>query len=128
MKTLPANRYWISIITLAMGLIYAQLSFGHHGWGWATDEEYEITGVVTDLRLGNPHGELTLNVDGAEWTVEIGQPWRNDRVGLTAEMLQPGTELSAHGHRSAREGELLLKAERIVINGKDYNLYPNRPS
>ncbi len=128
MTTLPAFRHWISILTLAMGLIYAQLSFGHHGWGWATDEEYEITGEVTDLRLGNPHGELTLNVDGSEWTVEVGQPWRNDRVGLSPELLQPGATITAHGHRSAKQGELLLKAERIVINGKDYNLYPDRDS
>jgi membrane protein implicated in regulation of membrane protease activity len=59
----------------------------HHGWAWATDEEFEITGAVQSVRLGNPHGEVTIKVDGQAWVVEVGQPWRNDRVGLSKEML-----------------------------------------
>ena len=35
----------------------------HHGWGWASAEEFEISGVITAVRLGNPHGEVTLDVD-----------------------------------------------------------------
>jgi len=100
----------------------------HHGWGWATDEEFELTGAVVAVRLGNPHGELTLDVAGEEWLVEIGQPWRNQRAGLTEELLAEGTEVTAHGHRSAKEGERLMKAERLIIAGKDYNLYPDRSS
>lgn len=100
----------------------------HHGWGWATDEEFELTGAVVGVQLGNPHGELTLEVAGEEWVVEIGQPWRNQRAGLTEELLAEGTEVTAHGHRSAKEGERLMKAERLVIAGEDYNLYPDRQS
>jgi hypothetical protein len=100
----------------------------HHGWGWATDEEFELTGTVTGVQLGNPHGELTLDVAGEEWVVEIGQPWRNERAGLTEELLADGTEVTAHGHRSAKEDERLMKAERLIIAGEDYDLYPDRPS
>ncbi|MDX1559476.1 MAG: DUF6152 family protein [Marinobacter sp.] len=100
----------------------------HHGWAWATDEEFEITGVIQSVRLGNPHGEVTISADGEDWVVEVGQPWRNDRVGLTKEMLSQGREITVHGHRSAREGERLVKAERVVIDGKDYDLYPDRKS
>lgn len=100
----------------------------HHGWGWATDEEFELTGTVKHVRYGNPHGTMTLATRSGEWTVEIGQPWRNEQAGLTRQVLQPGTRLLVHGHRSARNGERLLKAERIVIAGKSYNLYPDRRS
>ncbi|MFL1405870.1 DUF6152 family protein [Marinobacter sp. M1N3S26] len=100
----------------------------HHGWAWATDEEFEITGVIQSVRLGNPHGEVTITVDGEAWVVEVGQPWRNDRVGLTKEMLSQGREITVHGHRSAKEGERLVKAERVVIDGQDYDLYPGRTS
>lgn len=100
----------------------------HHGWGWATDQQFEITGTVTGKRLGNPHGEVTLDVDGEEWVIEVGQPWRNERAGLTDELLSDGRVLTVHGHRSAREGERLVKAERIVIDGEEYNLYPDRRS
>lgn len=109
-------------------LLVAFAAQAHHGWAWATDEEFEITGVIQSVRLGNPHGEVTIDVDGDAWVVEVGQPWRNDRVGLSKEMLSEGREITVHGHRSAREGERLVKAERVVIDGTDYNLYPGRDS
>ena len=100
----------------------------HHGWGWALDKEFEITGKISAVSLGNPHGEVTLTVDSETWVVEVGQPWRNKRAGLTEELLRVGRVITVHGHRSAREGERLVKAERLVIDGKDYNLYPDRKS
>ena len=100
----------------------------HHGWGWATNEEFELSGMVKTVRNSNPHGTMLLSTRSGEWTVEIGQPWRNQRAGLTMQLLRPGTRLMVHGHRSARKGERLMKAERIVIAGKSYNLYPDRPS
>ena len=103
-------------------------SAAHHGWAWATNEEFQLSGVVKRVRHGNPHGEMLLGTPRGDWTVEIGQPWRNAEAGLTAAMMKPGTTLRIHGHRSARKGERLMKAERIVIGAKSYNLYPDRPS
>lgn len=114
-------------IFMACCLFLPATSIAHHGWGWATGEEFEITGEIVEVRLGNPHGEVDLLVDNVVWVVEVGQPWRNDRVGL-AEQLLKGTAITVHGHRSAKESERLVKAERVVIDGKDYNLYPNRES
>lgn len=120
------------LLTVAAAVCAAPLLaapvLAHHGWGWATDQEVEITGTVTFLRLGNPHGELRLDVDGATWEVEIGQPWRNARAGLTEARLALGTVVTAHGHRSKNPDVLLLKAERLVIDGTDYDLYPDRAS
>ena len=103
-------------------------SLAHHGWGWATDQEFELTGEITAVQLGNPHGEVTLNVKGEKWIVEVGQPWRNERAGLTPKLLAKGQVMTAHGHRSANKGQRLMKAERLVIAGKSYNLYPDRAS
>lgn len=116
---------------IAVGLALAALPAipvaAHHGWGWATDEEFELSGVVRSVRHGNPHGTMVLATKSGIWTVETGQPWRNDRAGVT-QLLKAGTTLTVHGHRSAKKGELLMKAERIIIAGKSYNLYPDRPS
>lgn len=101
---------------------------GHHGWGWASNEEFRLAGVARQVRNGNPHGTMVLGTREGNWTVEIGQPWRMERAGLTDAVLKAGTSLVVHGHRSARAGERLMKAERIVIGGKSYNLYPDRPS
>lgn len=119
---------WLLGLALVVGLICASVAQAHHGWAWATDEEFEITGTITEVRLGNPHGEVTIDVDGEAWVVEVGQPWRNDRVGLKKELLSVGQEITVHGHRSADEGQRLVKAERVIIDGKDYNLYPDRES
>ena len=119
---------WLSLFVLAVCVFMVQGAFAHHGWGWATDEEFEITGKITNVRLGNPHGEVTLDVKGEKWLVEVGQPWRNERAGLTEDLLSVGRSITVHGHRSAKPSELLVKAERVIIDGKSYNLYPDRES
>ena len=118
---------WQIAAALFIALPAAPLA-AHHGWGWATDEEFELTGTIREVRHGNPHGTMRLATASGVWTVEIGQPWRNAQAGLTRELLRPGRKLLVHGHRSANKSQRLMKAERIVIAGKSYNLYPDRPS
>jgi hypothetical protein len=125
---MQTSRSWVALLALAIGLVLAQNGWAHHGWGWATEQEFELRGKITKVRLGNPHGEVTLEAAGESWVVEVGQPWRNERAGLTRELLGAGRVVTAHGHRSAKSGERLMKAERVVIDGKSYNLYPDRPS
>ena len=98
----------------------------HHGWRWAEAQNSEITGTIKTVKLGNPHGLLMLDVNGEEWTAEVGQPWRNDRAGMTADKLKPGVILTIHGHRSMDKDQKVIKAERVLIDGKLYNLYPDR--
>jgi len=105
-----------------ISLLLAPGVTAHHGWGWVTDEEFAITGRITEVRLGNPHGEVTLAVAGQAWVVEVGQPWRNERAGLTEALLQEGRIVTVHGHRSVNQAEFLVKAERVVIDGRDYTL------
>jgi len=125
-KTSVARGLLAAVLAVVLGAPAGSLA--HHGWGWATDEEFEITGTIVAVRLGNPHGEVTLDVGGEDWIVEVGQPWRNARAGLTPELLLEGRVITVHGHRSARPGAKLVKAERVVIDGQDHNLYPDRDS
>ena len=128
MRTSLQGRVYVALLALAACALFVQGALAHHGWGWATDEEFEITGTITAVRLGNPHGELTLDVKGEKWVVEVGQPWRNQQAGLADQMFSKGRVITVHGHRSKKEGERLVKAERVVIDGKSYNLYPDRKS
>ena len=101
-------------------------ALAHHGWSWTEDGNVELTGVIESARLGNPHGRLTVDAGGEQWLVEVGQPWRNERAGLTDAMLSEGAEATFIGQKSADSDEKRLKAERIRIDGKLYELYPDR--
>jgi hypothetical protein len=115
---------WLTLVLLALGAGWGQGALAHHGWGWVTDEAFELTGKITAVRLGNPHGEVTLDVDGKTWIVEIGQPRRNEQVGLSEKRLSAGQIITVHGYRFAKVDKLLMRAKRLVINGKIYDLYP----
>jgi hypothetical protein len=111
---------------IGAALLLPSLALAHHGWSWTTGENIELTGTITDVSLGNPHGELTLDVDGTPWTVEVGQPWRNSRAGLKDGDLAEGVVLTVSGEPSADPDEKLLKVERLWIGGVEFELYPER--
>jgi len=112
----------------ATPLMFAGVAHAHHGWSWAEDATFEITGVIRSAKLGNPHGILKMKAKGEDWTVEVGQPWRNARAGLKDSMLAKGVELTVRGNR-ARDPKLkVVKAARITIKGQNYDLYPERVS
>lgn len=113
-------------LLLAASLSMALPATAHHGWVWAEDVNAELTGTIVAARLGNPHGELTLSVDGANWIVEVGQPWRNERAGLKDAMLIKGVKLTVSGHKHRDPNKKVFKAERVVIDGKTHDLYPDR--
>ena len=113
---------------IAAPLVGAGAAQAHHGWSWAEDNKFEITGVVTSAKLGNPHGILKLKAKDGEWTVEVGQPWRNARAGLKDSMLAKGVELTVVGNRAKDPKLKVVKAARIVINGRNHDLYPERVS
>jgi len=120
------RKIWLSVLSLAAGLAVAGTAAAHHGWAWTTGENKELTGVVEEARLGNPHGDVMLNVDGTVWTVEVGQPWRNDRAGVKEGDIAPGVEMRVIGEPSADPDETRLKVERFFIGDREYILYPGR--
>ena len=119
-RFLPAT-----LLALALALPTGT-ALAHHGWAWTTGGNLELTGVIAQARLGNPHGLLEVDVEGERWTVEVGQPWRNERAGLKDGDLAPGVEIRAVGEPAADAADRRLKAERLFIGGQEYQLYPER--
>ncbi len=115
-----------AILTTVIVIGLSADAHAHHGWGWTSDKEFSITGKVVEARLGNPHGEVTVEVDGDEWLVEVGQPWRNERAGLSDEHFSEGREVTIEGHRAEDEDEHRMKAIRVIIDGENHDLYPDR--
>ena len=121
-------RYCLTALTLSLAssLALALPALAHHGWRWTTGDNIELTGVIREAQLGNPHGVLTVEAGDETWTVEVGQPWRNERAGLKDGDLKKGVEVRIVGEPSSDPKNRLMKAERIYIGKREYNLYPNR--
>lgn len=120
MPRLAPTALFLSLLALPAALP------AHHGWSWTTGRNIEIAGKVVKAELGNPHGVLVIDVKGARWTVEIGQPWRNERAGLKDRDLGPGVSLRIAGEPSTNPKARLMKAERIFIGERRFDLYPER--
>ena len=116
-------RLGLGLLLMGGGLSAA---LAHHGWRWTDDGQFELTARVEKAVLGNPHGVLTMDAEGSKWLVEVGQPWRNANAGLSDAMLAKGATLTIVGKRSADPKEQRMKAERIIIDGKAFDLYPER--
>jgi hypothetical protein len=101
-------------------------ALAHHGWAWTTGENVELTGVIKEVKLGNPHGILKVEIKGELWTVEVGQPWRNQQAGLKDGDLAEGVEIRLIGEPSADAAEKRLKVEKLFIGDREYVLYPDR--
>lgn len=121
------NRNLIASLALVVVLMALPMaSIAHHGWSWTTGGNIELVGIIQKASLGNPHGVVHVDAEGEVWTVEVGQPWRNERAGLKPGDLAKGVELRAIGQPSADVNEKRMKAERLFIGGRKYDLYPDR--
>ena len=98
----------------------------HHGWSWTTGGNIDLIGIIKSARLGNPHGVLEVDAEGEVWTVEVGQPWRNRRAGLKDGDLAVGVEIRAIGEPSDDPSRKLMKAEKLYLGKREYDLYPSR--
>jgi hypothetical protein len=115
----------------AILVIPAILSMGlpavaHHGWSWTQDGFFELTGIIRKVYIGNPHSMIDVDVEGEIWRVELAPPSATARAGFTEESAKAGDEVIAVGNRSREETEKRMKAVRITVNGKTYDVYPGR--
>ena len=94
----------------------------HHSYTsfWHTDREMEITGVVKEVKLVNPHSEITVDVSGGPqagtWYITsraTGSALR--RGGWTPETLPVGTVVKVSGYPPRKEGSRALAAGTIVL-------------
>lgn len=114
-----------TLFALLLALSAAPL-LAHHGWSWTSGGNIRLEGVIVEAKLGNPHGVVTVEAEGETWTVEVGQPWRNERAGLAEADFAAGTEMVFVGEPAADIERKLMKAERIELGGEEHVLYPDR--
>jgi hypothetical protein len=119
---------FIFAASLAISLGFAIQANAHHGWGWYEEgQPFQLTGIVESANMGGPHGLLKLRAGNELWDVVLAPPGRNERAGLTNDIIKPGMEVTAYGHKwNDDESRLEMKTERIEVGNTLYNLYPER--
>ena len=113
-------------LALALSGTGAVPALAHHGWSWTVEELSELKGVIREVYVGNPHATLDVEVDGEIWKVELAPPRATEQAGFTEASASPGDEVTAIGNRSLDSSERRMKAVRIIVGGKTYDVYPNR--
>lgn len=99
----------------------------HHGWNWAEDQQSELSGTVKSVSMVPPHPSLQVTAsDGKQWLIDLANPNQTERSGFTAASAKPGDAVTVLGNRSKDKSQLWMKAVRITVAGKTYDLYPER--
>jgi hypothetical protein len=101
-------------------------ALAHHGWSWTLDEDFELSGTIEEIYLGNPHAALKVMAEDGLWQVELAPAAATARSGFVEGVASIGDPVTASGHRSADPGEKRMKAEAITVAGTTYVVYPNR--
>ncbi len=123
MSALYSRRTMLSAIA-AVALSGSALA--HHGWTWTVEEQSELRGTIRELFIGNPHAVLSVEAEDGMWTVELAPPSRTRAAGFTEDVAKAGDEVTAIGNRSKDANERRMKAVRIIVNGRTYDVYPDR--
>ena len=101
-------------------------ALAHHGWNWAEDQQTELKGTVKSVSMAPPHPSLKVTSDGKEWLIDLANPNQTERSGFTAASAKAGDAITVLGNRSKDKSQLWMKAVRITVAGKTYDLYPER--
>jgi hypothetical protein len=99
----------------------------HHGWNWAEEAQTELKGTIRSISMAPPHPSLQVAAaDGTVWLVDLGNPAQTERSGFTATSAKPGDAIVVLGNRALDKTRMHMKAVRITIAGRNYDLYPER--
>lgn len=116
---------FLGLVTVA--LLFTAGAFAHHGWEWAEDKQTDLSGTIREIYIGPPHPTLKVETasDGV-WTVELSNPAQTVRAGFVEGVTKVGDKVDVLGNRSAKAGQKVMKAVRLIIADKTYLLYPER--
>ena len=117
--------------SMSLGILAISLSAlpasAHHGWSGNFNEEFELTGTVeSGVSLAGPHATMKVRADGKVWDITLAPPARTQSAGLKEGVIPVGATVTIHGHRNRDAKRLEIKTERVVWNGRTFNVYPDR--
>jgi hypothetical protein len=124
-----SNRSNLTLASLALGgFLGVHAAQAHHGWSGQGNEQFELSGTLhTAVSFGGPHATMQVEDDqGRVWDITLGPPSRTARSGLMEDTIPLGAAVTVSGHRNSNSDRLEIKTERVIWNGTNYDVYPNR--
>jgi hypothetical protein len=108
--------------TAAAVLLLATPAAAHHGWGsYNAETPMTLEGTIDTLSLQNPHGAMTITLEGKPWLITLAPLSRMNARGATAEIVQEGRAAKAYGY-PRRDGTPEIRAEWIEVDGQRFEL------
>ena len=115
-----------SVLAVA-ALALPAAALAHHGWGWTENEESRLSGTIESISFGNPPMHLKLKASKGVWAVDLSPPIVAERSGFGPGAAKAGDTVILTGHRARDHEVLAFKAETVTVNGRTYDVYPQRP-
>jgi len=120
------DRRRLPLALAALGATAALPALAHHGWSWAEGEQMTLQGTIRKISMSPPHPMLMVQAQDGLWQVDLGNPNQTERSGFRGDTAKPGDAVTALGNRNLDKSKLHMKAVRLTIAGKNYDMYPER--
>jgi hypothetical protein len=126
------KRYGFRLLIASIAVMGVAIpALAHHSFTAAFDMEQPVTvrGVITQIRLENPHSWFFLEVkDEAgkveKWAFEAGTPSGMIRNGFKPGLIKAGTEVTIKGFRARDASQKMgMLRELITPDGRVYGLF-----
>ena len=122
---------FILLLASAALLCAALPASAHHSFAAAFDSDKPVTlkGVLTEIRLENPHSWFFIEVRDAsgkteKWAFEAGTPSGMIRNGFKPGLVKAGTEVTIKGiHARDAAQKMGLLRELVMPDGKVYTTF-----
>ena len=130
MRSISMGHFYLSrrafLAGIAASCTLASSAAAHHGWAWTEDQPFELTGVIEQVYVGNPHVTLKVRAEDGLWEVDLAPLSASLRAGFDEHAAKIGDPVTCLGFRSRDHAERRMKAARVIVNGTTYDVYPNR--
>ena len=123
---------WGGLRGLALlGLALAAPALAHHSFAmFDNTRSVTLHGTVAKYQWTNPHGYLEIDAEQPgggtrHFTLEMTSINMMTRAGWSSRTVNAGDEVTAIGHRSRDPNEKRMKAVRLIVGGRNYDVYPD---
>jgi hypothetical protein len=102
--------------------VSAVAATAHHGWSsYDESKPITLTGPLTAISWGNPHGTARMKWKGKTWDVILAPVSRMESRGLTNAMIAGNSKVTITGY-ARRDGTPEMRLERVRVGDRTIEL------